>query len=230
MPADLLLRYIPYHDVMVNPRGRRIRVCFRSLRQVKGPGGTAFHSRREPKLVVDGRPLTVAFSRHAVERVVERLTVKWPSYASHGDVFAFFDQCLDFELCQLHPQKLAFTFFDHCTPGFVSYSLAERVLGDDLRPGRKYSYRVGYCPAVVEGGVIKAKTMLCAGHASTPEYGRIMASKLPRAAKDRLIEQAKRMTAAYIRTDDGMELLKWFHDQGVAQVRAGWPRYADAHD
>jgi hypothetical protein len=225
---DFLLRFVPFHDVLIQPRDHHILVYFRSLKQARGPGGTVYYSRHEPKLEVNGQSLVVAFSGHAIHRTRERLTHRWPTYTALGDVFAFFDQCLEFELCVLYPDLLGFTFFDHCFPGFSNYEFARQVMGERFIPGAPYCFRVGYCPAVVEGGFIKAKTLLFPGYAGTPEYGKIMSAALPRERKQAMVEVAKSLDAKHTLEPDGLELLKWFHDQGVPQARQGEVRYAEA--
>src|SRR4029078_3045756 len=138
--------------------GPAIGVSFRSLERAFCPGGTAYFSRHRPQVVVDGQSLTVAFSRHAIEQMCKRLTVSWPSYAALGDVFSFLDQCLEFERFDLHGGQLGFTFFEECGKRTWKYHLAELILGEEFDSKADYCYRVGYCPAVVENGFLKAKT------------------------------------------------------------------------
>jgi hypothetical protein len=229
VPRETLLRHIPYHDVFFRPHGRRVLARFRSLRQASGPGGTAYYSRRRPTVTVGGRPLTVAFSRHAIERTCERTCATWPSYAALGDAFALLGQCQAFEPCELGGQP-AFTFWENCQPGFWNSEVAARVLGGSFVPGERYSYRVGYCPAVVEGGFLKAKTLLFPGHAQTPEHRLMTSSPLPAAERRRMAELCKTLSAARTAEGEITDLLRWFHEGGVPQVRAGGVRYASVWD
>src|SRR5262249_41192024 len=139
----------------------------------------AYYSRHEPRLCVNGKNLIVAFSDHALLQACHRLSVTWPSYRSLGDVFFFFDQCQEFEPCFLHPNTPAFSFFEHCVPGFRQKRIAKEVLGREFDERTRYSLRVGYCPAVVEGDFFKAKTTLFPGYSGTPEYGKILAAEMP---------------------------------------------------
>ncbi len=226
IPRETLLRHIPYHEVVFSLDGRFFRVAFRSLERAKGPGGTVYHSRHRPSVEVGGQRLVVAFSEHAMLRICERLCATWPSYAAAGDAFAFFDQCLEFEVCQLHPHTLAFTFWEECA--FARYTLAREVMGEGFVEGAPYSFRVGYCPAVVEGGYLKAKTLLFPGYASTPEYGLLVAADLTRERRRELVQLTKAMDASRTVTPEGTALVKWFHVRGVPQIRPGHPRYAPA--
>ena len=162
--------------------------------------------------MVNGRRLIVAFSDHAMARASERRCPGWPSYAALGDSFAFFDQCLEFEPCILHGGHFAFTFWETASPGFKKHSLAQYVLGESDDEA-EYSFRVGYCPAVIEGDYFKAKTLLFPGYAGTPEYGLIVGSGLPGARRSELVSLTKRLDAEQCLTDEGAALMKWFQDR-----------------
>jgi hypothetical protein len=213
--------YLPFNDVMLVPHGHRIDVIFRSLLKAKGPSGTIYYSRRRPTLEIDGLPKIVAFSRHAIERICERLRPRWKiSYAALGDAFAYFDQCVYFERCELYGGQLAFTFYEECKDGFVQHWYIDNVLGEenlDPRAGKPH-YRVGYCPAVIEGNFVKAKSFLFPGYASTPEYDAILRCTLPGARRSEMINRTKALDADTIYGSQDMSLIKWFHDHGVPQV------------
>lgn len=149
IPTAELRQWIPFHDVQFFHTGSEIVADFRSLEQAKGRAGTIYFSRHRPTLEIDGQRRVVGWSRHAVERTCERLGPRWESYLGLGDVFAFFDQCRHFEPARLHGDQIGFTFYADCDPGFFTGLFAENVLGG---LGAKPSYyRVGYCPAVVDG-------------------------------------------------------------------------------
>jgi hypothetical protein len=196
-----LLDFIPYQDTLLLTAKGHMVATFRSLKKAKGEGGTCYHSPHEPTVEVDGRKLVVAFSRHAIEQVCDRVSATWPSYGAAGDVFAFFYQCLEFEVCRLPLGGLAFTFFDECRSGHWQRNLAKQVLGEKYNRKEDYAYRVGYCPAVVEGRFLKAKTLL-------------------------YLKLTGLMTAKWMARADNFSVLGWFQENGVEQVRVGKPRYA----
>ncbi|MHB0958244.1 MAG: hypothetical protein ACYC0X_12260 [Pirellulaceae bacterium] len=214
-------RYLPLNDFLVVPGGQHILVLIRSLLTAKGPGGTVYYSRRKPMLDIDGSRKIVAFSKHAIERTCERIKPHWKnSYAALGDVFAFFDQCMYFERQDLNDGQLGFTFYDGCEKQFVQYAYVTQVLGKenlDSKAGKPY-YRLGYCPAVIEGDFIKAKTFLFPGYASTPEYDRLRRSSLPWCEKEPLLAQATSWDAWKLYDSQDFSLIRWFHDNGVPQV------------
>lgn len=215
-----IARHLPHNDVQFQFDGKGILARFDSLLQARGPGGTAYYSRRGPTIEVDGFQRVVAFSRHAIERICERINPRWKTYAALGDIYSYFGNCVYFEKSDLYGGQLGFTFYNWCgDPQFWNHSYIADVLGEEnVKPdgGRCY-YRVGYCPAVIEGDFVKAKTLLFPGYSSTPEYGLIIRSSLDHASKTRLIETARIMDANYV-IENGLSVTKWFHDHGVPQV------------
>ena len=214
IPQEKLRRWIPYHDLQIIPVGRQIRVIFRSLQQAKGPGGTIYYSQFKPRLNINGKKKIVAFSQHAIERICERIVPRWYTYAGLGDAFAFFDQCIHFQRSDLPDRQLAFTFYDQCRKGFFNWKYVEEVLGEATQDDGHYYRRVGYCPAVIEGDFVKAKTLLFPGHDGTPEYPLVWASDVPVAVK----RQATDMNASWIEATQDFRLVKFFQQRGVTQV------------
>lgn len=226
IPQADLLRYVPFHDAQFVAAGRDILVRFRSLRGHRGPRGTAYHSRHRPTLDVDGAPRVVAFSEHAVRRACERVVPNWSRYGGLGDAFALFDQCLEFERCDLRGGRLGFTLYENCAPGFWSHSVARRVLGPAFDPAADYAYRIGYCPAVIEGEFVKAVTLLFPGQRATPERAAILDADLDREDRERLIAEAEVLDTRRLWETEDVSLLRWFHERGVPQVVPRRVRYA----
>jgi hypothetical protein len=214
-------RHLPFNDFRFDFKGNYISCVFRSLRRAKGPGGTIYYSRHRPTLLIDGEPKVIGFSRHAIQRICERIKPRWKlSYGALGDVFAFFDQCRYFEACKLHEGQLAFTFFDECAVGYWSYLYVLGVLGEDnldSKQGRPY-YRVGYCPTVIDKDFIIAKTFLLPGHAQTPEYTAVCQSPLFNMRRSNLLEEMRKQEAGFAAGAQDFSLAKIFHDVGVPQV------------
>lgn len=226
-------RLLPYNDVKVMPRGNGIRLLFRSLARKAGRNGTIYYSRRKPTIDINGARKIVAFSKHAIERICERLTPRWnASYGALGDVFAFLDQCLHFEPCRLYGGQSAFSFFDAIYEGSIQQLYVTKVLGkENLNPklGRPY-YRLGYCPADIEGDFFRARTLLLPGFQCTPEYTAIVESNLPYMEKRALLDQANRSDSDMVYRTGDFGLIKCFHDLGVPQVVQMRGRVFDSFD
>jgi hypothetical protein len=213
-----LERWIPFNDVQFSVGSRNIRVVFRSLLRAKGQGGTIYYSRHKPMVEIDGQKRIVGFSQHAIQRACDRVVPTWRTYTGLGDAFALFDQCIHFERAALHDGHLRFTFFAESAWGFHSGMYVQKVLGGWNGKRKGYYYRVGYCPAVVEGKFVKATTLLFPGQHSTPEYGLIGRSALPWREKERLREDARKLNMQHIRDTGDFSTTKWFHDNGIPQV------------
>jgi hypothetical protein len=220
LPREVLDRYSPFHCVYLlygQPGPDQILASFRSLLTAKTSGGTAYYSRRKPTLNVGGDERIVAFSQHAIERICDRTVGNWRSYAGSGDAFAYLNNCVFFEACEVRSGEILFTFFNECSPGFFSHTYAQEVVGE-LDPRQRYYYRVGYCPAVVEGDLIKAVTLLTPGMRGTPEHEILRRSSLPEARKREMITRAGQLTYRELATSGDFSVLKWYHENGVPQV------------
>lgn len=229
-----LAAYIPFNDVTITMRPGALDARFSALRRHKGPGGTAYYSPHEPTLEVAGRQHVVAFSTHAALRVCERAVPTWRTYGGLGDAYGLLDGTLEYESCLMPDGRVGFSFFGNCCFWLLgkgrgiprSAGMAIGVLGHDLVPGRKYSYRIGYCPAVVEGRFIKAKTLLYPGQRGTPEHELIRRREPDPAERRRKLEAAERLDAAYVCDNLDFELLRWFHANGILQVVEREVRFA----
>jgi len=140
----------------------------RGMERAKLRGGTAYHSKWEPTVSVNGQEQKVAFCRHAIERICERAIVGWRSFGGWTDAFAYLFNCIYFEPYQTSEGEHGFVIYQQCRPGFLSHLYGSQVIGE-LDPQKKYYYRVGYCPVVCENGFAAAKTMLIPGMRGTPE-------------------------------------------------------------
>ena len=222
IPEQTRLRLMPYNDVRVMFQHKTMILKFSSMLSQMGAGGTVFYSRRKPTVVFDGKPWTIGFSRHAIERICERINPRYIHYGASGDVHAFFSTCVYFEPVSLYGGQLAFALYDMCgNKPFAQYeTYVKNVLGEEnlnLSKGRPY-YKVGYCPVVFEGAFAKAKTFLYPGYMATPEYGLILKSKLSRIEKDSLILNATAQDADEVVINGKLQTIKWFHDHGIPQV------------
>ncbi|MBO0697668.1 MAG: hypothetical protein J2P46_04690 [Zavarzinella sp.] len=220
IPREQLVPFIPYHDFMIAPHRQRILVRFRSLTRIDTSAGPFWHSTRKPTVLVQGQHRIVGFQRHlfedgALDRIVPG---GWFDYDGMGELFAYFDQCRDFEVARLYPDQTAISFFDDCAHGFWSRKVAVEVLGTAYRDDTEYSYRVGYCPTFIHDRFIVAKTLLPPGYRSTPEYGKILSARLPKEEKDRMVAAVNGLTIHTFVTTDDFSLLRWFHEQGIPQV------------
>ena len=69
LPADLL----PFHDAIIVHWKRNILVQCRSLTRVDTGRETLWHSRSKPTVTVNGKRYFVAFTRHTIDMILERI-------------------------------------------------------------------------------------------------------------------------------------------------------------
>jgi hypothetical protein len=214
---EQLREWIPFNDVRFDMAGEKIVVVFRSLEHHKTRAGTIYFSPFRPVVNINGNDLTVGWSRHAIERICERLVPHWDSYFGLGDVFELLYSCRRFDSCQLNGGRdTGFTFYARCVHGYFSDYVAQQVLG---RVSNNMCYsRVGYCPIVIDEGFAKATTLLYPGYTGTPEYGLMLRNGMPGMTRQQLLETAGRMTRAELEKTQDFSLLKMFHDNGVPQI------------
>lgn len=221
IPEETRRKFLPFNDVRVDFEGHEIVLRFAAMRRKSTDGGTAFYGRHQPKIHLLGKEWTVAFSRHAVEQICNRLNPRYLTYAAAGDVHALLNHCVFYEPQILHPNQPSFVLWDICsTPENLKHEVyVNGVLGQEnvVADGGKCYYRVGYCPVVFEKHFAVAKTFLCPGFLNTPEYGLVRSSKMSALDKELLLHSASSMDIRHV-ADEGIESLKWFHDHGVPQV------------
>ena len=221
IPLSERAELLPFNDIRVIPMGNSFHIEFSKLESDIVGGQRLYFSRHRPTVSINGRKRVVAYTIHSIERVRERLNPRWMGYAAAGDVHAYFSHCKHFELCLLHPNQEAVTFYNRITQGFVNYLIyVNEILGRSNLDSKKANlyYRLGYCPLAIAGDYAVAKTFLYPGFTSTPEYGAILNSDLPRREKDRLIGICQNNNADEVMWEGNTEVIKWFHDNGVPQV------------
>ncbi len=218
LPADWIVPYRCLDVIFGKPADNQISVRFRSLLTQWAGTSPSYYSHREPKLTcsVDGAERVVSFSQHALERICERTVGDWRTYSGAGDAFAFIDNCVYYEDCTNPDIGPCFTLYNECVKGFVSHRFLKEIL-DDFDPQKRYYYRVGYCPSVLKGNFIKAKTLLVPGMRATPE--RRLVDSLP-ASERTLLEGKIESQLTWLDKTNSQDwgLFKWFHQQGVPQV------------
>lgn len=230
IPEEVRKRYLPYNDVDIIFNGTSQIFAFSSLLKTVGEHGTIYHSRKQPTVVLGPRAWKVGFSRHAIEQAVARLNPNYLRYESSSDVHSFFAKCVYHEPAELHsrnhPCQLAFSMYENCNdPTFVAYRVyVDGVFGangdpPDRSPGA-FHYRIGYFPVEFDKGFAKAVTFLRPGYAGTPELALLRANKtISREEKLFLLKEARENKGREALLNERTEVIKWFHDNGIPQVK-----------
>lgn len=218
---ERLREFVPYNDVEFRPKGNGFEVVFRRLQKEKVDGQWVYPSGVGARIGYKDGTYTVAFSRHSIERLGERLCFTDPyDYDTAGYWFGQVHGRSGFEPCSLPDGTQAFTFFSECLgPLAYGWQYVVEVLGNNIEPDGTYHYRVGYCPVRVVGDYAMAKTLLCPGFAGTPEHALVENSDLSRERKKRMKADLDNLTASKLATTGDFALIRWFHENGVPQIR-----------
>ncbi|KKL92031.1 hypothetical protein LCGC14_1888760 [marine sediment metagenome] len=221
LPSSTIDGYLPFSDISTlpgQPHDTSFLVEMRSLCTAKTAHGTAYFSPYKPTLEIGGHRLIVAFSDHAVRRICERTVREWKVYPNQVYAFSVLYETTYFEPWIPRDGKIGFTLFHKCLPVNREYANAQELVGK-LPPGRTHSYRMGYCPAEMDRGFLRAKTLLLPGMVGTPEYNRCLRplAKSPE-KRTEFYQRGDNLTCSRVYDQQDLDLLKYFHNSGIPQV------------
>lgn len=168
---ELLCNY--FIVALGGPNITQVGIRIRSLQVADGSGGRAFFSPLRPTLKIDGQDRIVAFRKHAIEGIQHRTVSNQLTFAMYPDAISHIYFTKYFELVDLpdvHHDNApyGFTFVDACTRDNFRWQYVENLV-PDANPDLSYYYRVGYCPADLQGDFIVGRTLLIPGMKGTPE-------------------------------------------------------------
>lgn len=215
-------RFFPFCNVTVEPDQDDFSVRVDAMSRMRTQHGTAYYGKHEPTLMVDGQLCQVAFFRHALTRLCERLVTNWRSYHGYGDAYAYFAQSRYFSACELRQNGAPVPAFSIVVPFSTGFGIDKvaQTIAPAVPVNSSMGIRLGYCPIAVLDGCAIAKTTLFAGMKGTPESELISCSGL-------LSSDQKRQMLTSLRGIDfgqlllngtGAEALRWCHANGVPQV------------
>jgi hypothetical protein len=224
IPDEVKERFMPYNYFKVIPTRNKIVLHTDRLITKSTPKGSIHYSRSPVIVEIDGERRTLAFTTHAMQRVCERIAPDWKiNITDLMEIVRFFSCIPSFEMEALYPNQNAILLYALCGPSFTTnYSCyVDHILGrDKVKPDSEPpEYRLGYCPLALDGPYAIAKTLLLPGYQKTPEYGRLSTSVLPWERKTELIEMTRDHVRATDRFEEWLPVIKWFHENGVPQVR-----------
>ena len=187
--------------------------------------GTIYSSPNSPTVRVDGQDCRVGFFRHAIERACERMSFK--PRIDYGDFrlcYRYFRHCMFYEPVELHRGGNAIRLYaplyapEHGGATTATYMEDVANFEADWAANGKYHYVLGYCPVERVDDYAVAKTFLLPGYRSTPEYGLIGRARIQPNKRNQYRETADTLTAGTLLEYKGLQLLRFFHDNGAPQV------------
>jgi hypothetical protein len=230
IPAKIKDRFMPHQHFMITPVGKVLQVYCNSLFKKASSGGNIHFSINTPLLESGAEKRPLGFTTHALERICERIAPQWKTkYVQVMDFVRFVVNVPPFETVRLHGGQPAIVLFAVCgNPHSIIHGIyVNEILGRqnfDLN-GNDPEYRIGYCPIEFNGPFAVAKTFLLPGYKGTPEYDLLRGSGLGNSEKNRLLTLAKNHVRDHDQAEEWIPLVKWFHENGIPQVRQGAQNY-----
>jgi len=223
-PKNLQRRVLPTSSFSLRPSDRSWIIRCRSLVETRSDIGLLYQSPHHPSIRIDGKRRKVAFSKHAIVQLADRILPKWANhYIGQLYVFGFFYECVHFGKAKLSNGQHAFVVYNSCLrAGSALRKFIQELMGfaseKDLL---NHYYVVGYCPVIIDGDIAVAKTFLTPGYWQTPERKTLELAVSPlELLQD--IEQAsdEGINLASVATSERTKAaIRWFHSHGVPQVK-----------
>lgn len=235
IPANVKGRFMPHHHFIIEPRGKVLQLHCHGLMTKPTSRGNIHFSLQTPFLESDAEKRALGFTTHALERICERIAPKWKiEFVQLMDFICFVVDVPPFETAHLHGVQPAIVLFAVCgNPHTIVHGIyVNEILGRqnlDVH-GNDPEYRLGYCPIEFDGPFAVAKTFLLAGYKGTPEYDLLRGSRLGSSEKTRLLSLAKNHVRDHDQAEEWIPLVKWFHENGIPQVRQGVQSYNEILD
>ena len=223
IPIETRRRFLPMNDFFVEPIKGNLLLRFSSLLEEPGEWGTVYYSRLMPKVDVDGKRVTVAFSDHAMQQLCARRSPRHLTYGGNADAHAYLAKCIYHEIATLENDSQVIRLWDCCDhEGFDIYRrYVLGVFGERNRQpyaGRCH-YILGYCPFVLENGFAKAKSFLYPGFRGTPERAILENGGEDGARYAKWLDEAENEAAEpFFETERDTEVARWLQQNGSPQV------------
>lgn len=190
-----------------------VRIVFSGLSVHKSQMGKIYYNAGSRKIAFGGKSYFLGWSKHALDRVKDRIVLKADG-AGYDLVHSF---VMNSYGLMTKLGDAAIMLFVKCVPGGVISKYVRHLVGDVDRYS-DYFYKVGYCPLVVDGGYLKALTLLCPGYRTTPEYELLKKFAIPEDEKKLLLQRSREHVISADPSLDDLDLVKFFHDNGVLQL------------
>jgi arsenate reductase-like glutaredoxin family protein len=223
-PSNLVRRVLPSSCFTLRPgNDRHWDVHCRSLKELKTSHGTLYQSPHRPTSRLNGVRREIAFTRHALLQLADRITPHWGDhYIGQTYVFGFLYECTYFGKTTLSNGQPSLVVYNSC---LRAGKYLRAFMRDLLNVGtdkelKGYYYIVGYCPVILDDGLAVAKTFLTPGYYQTPERRTLKVSG--RAAELADVEQAcdEGINVVSVSTSERTKTaIRWFHNHGVPQVK-----------
>lgn len=221
LPENYRKNPLPFYYYDVSPTNRRLEITFEFLPRTKSPTGTIYSSPLEPKICIGDESFTVGFFRHPLEQACQRMAPSLPmTYFAFQRCVEYFRHCVYYEPVVLLDGELGMRLFAPCSDQTLVQTYVKDVAGLDPPEAdiSKLHFVVGYCPLMQVQQHMVAKTFLLPGYRNTPEAALFNSAQVAKRERDRMRALTDNLTFEQILRGDGIEPIKFFHQNGIPQV------------
>jgi hypothetical protein len=218
-----LLRYF----YRVDFDGEDFVVRFDTLRKSVTNGGTVYLPPTPHHVKIAGHRWEIAFHDHAIERICQRMmATPEPTYLQYLTLwFEVNNNAWGYEPVELNDGQQALRMLTHLTTA-ADHSMwhevyVKQILAADrvIPVNAPVSVVLGYLPIAVSGRYARAITFLYPGYKNTPEKRLLDALPYGNADRRRLLALTDHANYNRLFFGDGVEAIRWFHQNGIPQVR-----------
>jgi len=177
-----------------------------------------------PSVTINGERWTVAFTRHAIERVCERSSFEHPiPYSHYAQCDVYFTGCVHYEPVTFTDGQPALRLFMVETVSvsrdrYRKYLSKVAGLDDTGTFSVPPAYVLGYCPLALRKPFAIATSFLYPGYDGTPEDTLVRTADIPRSERRRLLDLAAGNNLVRVIDEGNHEAIRWYHQNGVPQV------------
>lgn len=210
--------YLPYCDYDLHPV-QDVYVEFDALRQTKTEFGTLYYTKHEPKIRIRGRDYIVGFSKHSLDRLESRGSVRPDTYQAAHTIYQIISQHIHYQVSSDAGDQVNVTLFDPCFKSSISGWIGLQIMGSSIHAETTFFRVSGYAVLKLNDPFAAAVTFLTPGMRGTPERDAVEVGALNRETKSRylrLMEQG--LVASKLWDQQYLDILKWVHKNGVPQV------------
>ena len=217
-----LLQYFFYIDF----DGADYVVRFKALDSISTAKGRLYLPPGKHQVSMNGRMWDVAFYRHAIERIGQRLRTRdKPCFKEYMFQWtALSDRPWVYEPVELvngqAGLRISMIIELGDTLSLWHCAYVRELLRPDpsVPPDTRISIILGYVPVHVEGRYARAITFLYPGFANTPEHRLLDSLPSSSPVRRRLVSMIREANCHPTFHDNACEVIQWFHQNGLPQV------------
>ncbi len=223
LPERYTKNPLPNYYYHVEPVDDALRISFRFLSSVRMPEfrGPVFYSPLEPSVELGGGSWKVCFIDHVLERACERIASTRPiTYPAFQGCQLYFENCVYYEPVTLPSGQEAVRLW-HFIGTSQHADYVSELAGEQARelPQEQWCFNIGYCPLQIVRLHAVGITLLFPGYRNTPEADLVNRASIPRHLREQLRQAADDNTLARLMNKETLEVMRWYHENGIPQVR-----------